>query len=581
MTRISPEAQRRRRLITRAAPFLGAGAVLAFVLGIVAGAGPDNPGAARFLEAWEQRDYEAMYAELAPQSQREFGLDEFERAYVDAAETATVTEVATTEPSEAGDSASSEVSLGTRVFGDLAGTIELPLVDGLVSWSPELVYPGLSEGEYLTRRTRAPPRAAILASDRSPLASGPAAARTRETSAAAVVGETGSPSKEQSAALTAAGFPPGSLTGTSGLELAFNERLSGKPGGQLLASGPGEEAGLEAGRELARTNPVKGKPVRTSIDPNLQSTAVSALGDLYGGVAVLNARDGSVLALAGLGYSAPQPPGSTFKVITATAALEEGIVKPADEFPVEVSNSEIGREIANSHDSPCGGDFVTTFADSCNTVFAPLGVEVGSAKLVETAEAFGFNAPPPLFNDDATAAIEPPLSSLPTELDSSVAIGETAIGQGQVLATPLQMAAVAQTIANKGVRLPNAIAKAEELQPDLEPVEVTSAKTASAVAEMMVEVVKRGTGVAAALPGVPVAGKTGTAELGPAALEPGQELGPDEEVPLETDAWFTAFAPAADPKLAIAVMIVDSTGDGGTVAAPIAREVLAGGLGLR
>jgi peptidoglycan glycosyltransferase len=91
--------------------------------------------------------------------------------------------------------------------------------------------------------------------------------------------------------------------------------------------------------------------------------------------------------------------------------------------------------------------------------------------------------------------------------------------------------------------------------------------------------VANGTGVAGALPGVAVAGKTGTAELGPAALEPGEELEPDEEVPQELDAWFIAFAPAADPKLAVAVMVVNAEGDGGEIAAPIAREILAAGLG--
>jgi len=148
-----------------------------------------------------------------------------------------------------------------------------------------------------------------------------------------------------------------------------------------------------------------------------------------------------------------------------------------------------------------------------------------------------------------------------------------------VLATPLQMASVAQTIANGGERMPTPIARAPELQADAGPVRVTSQRTAAIVRDLMVAVVSDGTGVAAALPGIQVAGKTGTAELGPAALEPGQELAPDEEPPQETDAWFTAFAPAADPELAVAVMVVDSEGDGGTVAAPIAREVLAAGLG--
>ena len=275
-----------------------------------------------------------------------------------------------------------------------------------------------------------------------------------------MVGEVSTPRRARAEELTAEGFPPGSLTGTSGLELAFDSRLAGQPGGQLLASTPDQEGTVDGGRELASSEPVKGKAVRTSIDPDLQASAVAALGDLYGGVALLDAKKGSVLALAGLGYSAPQPPGSTFKVITATAALENGLVKTTDEFPVESSNSDIGREISNAHDELCGGDFVTTFADSCNTVFAPLGVEVGAEELVDTAERFGFNSPPALFDEAATAALDPPASSIPEELDSTVAVGETAIGQGQVLATPLEMAAVAQTIANGGVRLPNPIAKA-------------------------------------------------------------------------------------------------------------------------
>ena len=102
----------------------------------------------------------------------------------------------------------------------------------------------------------------------------------------------GRPSKDQAAELTRQGFPPGTLTGTSGLELAFNNRLSGKPGGQLVAVGPGEENEVGGGRVLAQTDPVRGKAVRTSIDPELQQTAVEAIGSLYGGAAVLNAADG-------------------------------------------------------------------------------------------------------------------------------------------------------------------------------------------------------------------------------------------------------------------------------------------------
>ena len=573
---ISPEAERRRRLLTRVVPLVAVGA---FAGGVVLGAGPDAPGATRFLEAWEEGDYEAMYAELTADAQDEYPVDALRRTYERALATATASEVEVGEPDEGGDLVTAPVTLDTHVFGTLGGELEVPLSDGKVAWSPELVYPGLAEGERLTRRTRAPQRAAILAADRTPLASGPAAARSVEPSALAVVGEVSTPSGERAAEVTAQGFPPGTLTGTSGLELAFDERLAGRPGGQLLATSADEESSLDAGRELASTDPVRGKAVRTTIDPALQSASVSALGGLYGGVAVLDARKGSVLALAGLGYSAPQPPGSTFKVITATAALDAGVVAPDDEFPVEISNSDIGREIANSHDAPCGGTFVQSFAESCNTVFAPLGVEVGGEKLIETAERYGFNSAPTLFDQRSTAALEPPASTLPTELDSSVAIGETAIGQGEVLATPLQMASIAQTIANEGTRMPTPIAASPELKPEAEPVEVTSPKTAATIRQLMIEVVNNGTGIAAAVPGIQVAGKTGTAELGPAALEAGEELEEGEEPPQELDAWFTAFAPASDPKLAVAVMIVDSDGDGGEVAAPIAQQILAGALG--
>lgn len=563
-------AERRRRILTRVVP-LAAVALIAFAVGVSLGAGPNAPGAQRFFDSWESGDFAAMHEELTPSAQDAYPLAEFEQAYAKAATTATIAAVETGEVSEDGDFATAPVDFDTHVFGTLSGEVALPLDDGAVAWTPNLVYPGLAENERLTRRTRAPPRAAILAADRSPLAKGPATARSIDSSALAVVGEVSSPSRRQADEIAARGFPPGSPAGTSGLELAFDERLAGTPGGQLLASSSTEESQLSGGRVLASTEPVRGKPVRTSIDPALQATAVSALGGLYGGVAVLDARDGSVLALSGLAYSAPQPPGSTFKVITATAALDAGVVKTSDEFPVEVSNSDIGREIANAHDSPCGGDFVETFAESCNTVFAPLGVEVGGEKLIETAELYGFNSPPSLFNEEATAAVDPPASTVPTQLESSVAVGETAIGQGEVLATPLEMAAVSQAVANEGVRMPNPIAKEPGLRSAAEPVKVTTPETARTLTEMMTEVVRSGTGVAAAIPGVEVAGKTGTAELGPAPLSTGEEQ--------DLDAWFTAFAPVKDPKLAVAVMIVDSNGDGGEVAAPIAREVLISGLG--
>jgi peptidoglycan glycosyltransferase len=510
----SRDEQRRRRVLTRAAPLAGI-AVVAFVFGIVAGGGPDSPGAQRFVDAWAHEDYAAMYHELSPDSQSKISLEAFERAYQDAASTMTMQSLSAGEVSDADDLVSTPVRISTHAFGMLNGTLQLPLTDGQIDWTPDLVYPGLAKDEHLVRRTRAPARAPILAADGTALASGPASARNVSAAASAVVGEVGTPSKEQAEEVARAGFPPGTLTGTTGLELAFNSRLSGKPGGQLVAVGPGEQNDVGGGRLIAQTEPVKGKAVRTSIDPELQQTAVEALGSLFGGAAVLNAKNGSVMALSGIAFSAPQPPGSTFKIITATGALDAGIVKTTDTFPVESSNSDIGREIANAHDELCGGTFVESFAESCNTVFAPLGAELGAEKLVDTAEKFGFNSRPELYNAEATAAIRPPASTIPHDLEDGVAAGESAIGQGEVLATPLEMASVAQTIGNGGVRMPTPIAKGPELAPEGGPVKVTSPETAATMRQLMIEVVNSGTGVAGALPGIQVAGKTGTAELGP------------------------------------------------------------------
>lgn len=367
------------------------------------------------------------------------------------------------------------------------------------------------------------------------------------------------------------GYPEGEPAGTSGLELAFDEVLAGTPGGKLLAVGEGQ-------RVIARSRPEPGKPLRTTIDPELQNAAAAALGDRFGGIAVLDAQNGDVLALAGIAFSAPQPPGSTFKIITASGALEAGITEPGEEFPVQTSTVAGGREIANAHDEPCGGNLVESFAHSCNTVFAPLGVELGGEKLLEEAEQFGFNAPPSLYYEEAMEATEPPSSTIPDPIGAEVDVAVSAIGQGQVLATPLVMASVAQTIANNGVRSPTSLVKSGEYAAEGGDTQVVPAGVADQVREMMIEVVASGTGTAAALPDAVVAGKTGTAELGPKPDQVIDPDNPDAEPELEVDAWFAAFAPAKDPKLAIAVMIVNADGDGGVVAAPIARDVLAAGL---
>ncbi len=368
-----------------------------------------------------------------------------------------------------------------------------------------------------------------------------------------------------------AGFPAGTLAGTTGLELAFNDRLMGKPGGQLLATGSG------ADRVIAQTQPEPGKPVHTTIDPDLQQTAVTDLGNTYGGVVALDPSTGDVLAVAGLAYSGPQPPGSTFKLITTTAALDAGIVKPSDTFPYASSATVDGREVANANGEVCGGSFVQAFAESCNSVFVPLGPELGSDALVGQAEKYGFNSPPSLYDDAALSSVDLPSSSIPKHIDSDLDLGVSAIGQGRVLATPLEMASVAQAIANRGLREPTSIVDDPSLRPSQEPVRVTSADTAKTMRDLMIGVVTNGTGTAAAITGVQVAGKTGTAELGPATTAPADDPG---SVKQRVDAWFTSFAPADDPKLVVAVMVVNASGAGGSVAAPIAREIMASGLGV-
>ena len=454
-------------------------------------------------------------------------------------------------------------TVSTTAFGAVSGEVAVPIVDDAIEWRPEMVFPGLLEGEELDRKTDLPKRAPILAADRSPLAEGPLDARVTSGAGGIVTGEISEPGRPRQKELEALGFPEGTTAGTSGLELAFDAELAGTPGGELLAKGPEEE------RVLASSEPVEGESVRTTIDPKLQDATAAALGSTYGGAALIDAKNGDVLALAGLAFSAPQPPGSVMKIITLTGALNEEITKPEEEFPVVTSAIVGGREVFNADDAACGGNLVTSFAKSCNSVFGPLGEELGGERLVEISEKFGFNAPPSLYRPEALAAVEPPESTIPGDLADSEA-GISAIGQGEVLATPLEMASTSQAIANGGVRSPTSIVRDPELAGDYPDVTVTDPKTADVVRDMMIEVVKSGTGIAAALPDATVAGKTGTAELGTSDGEP---IG-DPEAEQDVDAWFTAFAPAEKPKYAVAVMVINADGGGGAIAAPIARAIL-------
>jgi peptidoglycan glycosyltransferase len=313
--------------------------------------------------------------------------------------------------------------------------------------------------------------------------------------------------------------------------------------------------------------------VLTTIDPDLQEAAVVALAGRSGGVAVLDAKSGDVRALAGQAFSAPQPPGSTFKMITTTAALQKGLVSLDDEFEIVDGVNVGGRFINNANGEFCGGTFRQAFAESCNADFAPLGPQIGNDDLVAAAERFGFNSPPSLYTQSVIEEVEPKESTIPTEIGEEIDLGVSAIGQGEVLATPLEMASVAQTIANGGIREPTSIVKNKKLRPDAEPVRVMSRKIAGELTELMVGVVTEGTGTAGAISEAQVAGKTGTAELGP---KPGQE---NEENPQQIkDAWFAAFAPAEKARLAVGVLLIEAEAAGGEVAAPAAAEVLSAGL---
>ncbi len=551
-------SERRRRLTHRAFPALAGLAAVSLVAGGIVGSSTQSPAervAGDFAEAWERGDMRGMHEMLSEESSARFPMERLRRAYRRAAAAATMTELEAGDPEGAdGDEVNVPVVVDTRVFGSLRGDLRVAVSGERVDWSPQLVFPELRPGERLTRVSAPAERATLRSHDGKILAQGPA---DRRTSPLVGIADSiaGRIEPEETAgerrALYARGFPADWPVGQSGLEEAFEERLRGRPGGELVAGN----------RVLARAQPRPAKPIRTTIQTGLQEAAVVALAGRLGGVAALDARNGEIRALAGIAFSAPQPPGSTFKLVTTAAALERNLVKPSTEFPVESHAIIDGVELENANGEFCGGSFRNSFAHSCNSVFGPLGVKVGAPALVEVAERFGWNAP-------ASIPGEVP-STLPPagEIDTPLEVASTAIGQFETLATPLQMASVAQTIAMRGVR------HAPTLRADQRPrgARVVSRRIARTIGSLMVDVVAYGTGTAAAIPGVRVAGKTGTAELEDTRdPETGETLPPD---PTNTDAWFTSYAPAKRPQIVVAVMLVRA-GAGGATAAPAARVVL-------
>jgi penicillin-binding protein A len=580
--------------LRRARPVIAMAGV-AFVIGAIIGAN-DTPSsahtlAARFVAAWAKGDYASMYSEIDASSKLTTSAGEFAGAYQRALSTATATRRRVTgKPRDVpGGLVAVPVLVHTRLFGTLSLDFKLKILGGgespRVAWSRSLAFPGLRPGELLSRRTVLPRRATLLARDGSVLAEssatgaggtqaeGPPRSSPLGEVASAVLGTVGPipPSRRQ--ALAAEGAPANAIVGVSGLERALDDRLRGTPGGELLAGQ----------RVLASAPPYAAPAVHSTVSPALQRAAVAALGGQLGGIVAMQPSTGQILAVAGIGLDSLQPPGSTFKIITLTGALEARIAKPRSVFPYATFATLDGVKLHNANGESCGGTLEVAFAVSCNSVFAPLGVKLGAARLVSAAERFGFNQEPGI--PGAAESTLPAAAQIRGELD----LGSTAIGQGQVQASALEMAIVAATIADGGRRPRPTFARSG---PPAAGVPVTSAAVARSVRRLMTGVVRAGTGSAAAIPGVVVAGKTGTAELKTACASSGSEARAGESGSGEsgargcqgaaseqsnTDAWFAAFAPALHPRIVVGVLLVKD-GAGGTTAAPVARQVLEAGL---
>ena len=512
--------QRRRRRRLPLGPILLVVALLAAAAGAYAfvrtrdrAEDPSAAVAQRFAAAWARGDLREAWGLTSARTREQETLAGFRESDAQARRAATVKriQVGTAGPPRGGV-VRIPVVVRTRLFGVQRGRIAYPIErvgeTARVVWTPSLRLPGLRADEAVRRRTlRIPRPARVLAADGSRLANHPETAQL-----------------------------------VAGLRRSYRARLRGRPGAEL-----------RYGRRLvARARMRRPRSVRTTIRPGLQSAAVAALGGRFGAVAVVRPRTGDVLALSGVALTGPQPPGSTFKIITLAAALQARVATPASSYPVRTQALLSGVPLRNAGSEQCGGSLATSFAHSCNSVFAPLGAKLGAKRLVRAAEAFGFN--------ERMRIPGAKRSTIPADLKDDLAVGAAAIGQERDLATAVGMASVGATIANRGVRAVPRLVRSDRVRRR----RAVPARVARQVRGMMVGVVQGGTGVAAALPGVEVAGKTGTAELQPTGGGP-------------TDAWFVAFAPATRPKLAVAVMLV-AAGAGGDVAAPVARQVLSAGV---
>jgi peptidoglycan glycosyltransferase len=543
--------------LTRAAPLAGL-ALVAFIVGIIVASnsgGDERQVVQRYVTAWQRGDYASMYAQLDPSSKGRISEQGFVTAYKHAAAVATMSRLARIRVSDSsGQVVPVRLTARTRIFGNLRGTVEVPFISSdsgtHVRFTDAILFPGLKPGEHLRRQVSLAARGAILARDGTPLAQGADRTSPIPSVAAQIRGKLGPIPAADSETYAAYGYPHDAEVGLNGLERIFELQLAGRPGGTLFAGS----------RVLASSTPTPGTTVTSTIDPKIETAATAAMGSSLAGVVAMDPRNGQLLALAGIAFSAPQPPGSTMKIITATGALEAGIVTLQSTFPIATSSNLDGYILHNAGNEACGGTFLNAFAVSCNSVFAPLGAKLGAARLVNIAERFGFNHPPQ-FPGEAESVI-PRASQLSSNLD----VGSSAIGQDRVLSTPLEMTDAGATIAMGG-RRPIPTLRLHDA-PRFAP--VTSATVAGEVQRMMVAVVEFGTGTAAQIPGVQVAGKTGTAELRNTAL-------PGQSGPANTDAWFVGYGPVGSPRIAVGALFPNQ-GAGGATAAPAVHDVLAAAL---
>ncbi|HZL48008.1 MAG TPA: penicillin-binding transpeptidase domain-containing protein [Solirubrobacteraceae bacterium] len=344
----------------------------------------------------------------------------------------------------------------------------------------------------------------------------------------------------------------------------------------------------------------QGNEVLTTLDPKAQQTAISALGEHQGAVVALDPRDGAVKVMVSTpsfnpnGLPSPgayekltkdtqgrplvnralqfgYAPGSTFKVVTATAAIDTGQFTPQSRISGRNDVLISGVPLGNDDDESLGQITLTeALAKSVNTVWAQVAVKLGKPTMARYMNRFGFGRKPELDypTDEMSSSGEYFRGGILPPTSPRVDVGRMGIGQDKLEVVPLQMAEVAAAVANRGrLMAPHLTERivdpegrtVERISPRVQSV-VMKPSTATSVTAMMEAVVNEGTGTQAQIPGVQVAGKTGTAET-----QIGAAI---------NNVWFIAFAPAANPKVAIAVTLEHVPGQGAAFAAPVARQVM-------